>query len=278
MIKSRLLKLALAGTVLASLPVTAQAHRQWMTASSTVVSGEDNWVTVDAAASNDLFFIDHRPLSAKPTVTTPDGQTVDIANHAVGQMRATFDVHLQKQGTYRVAIVNQGVVGTYKEGGETKQLPRGTTRANLAERIPAGATDVVTADNVSRNEIYITQGAPTEEIFKPTGAGIELVPMTHPNDLYAGEAATFQFLRDGKPTEGLTVTAIPGGIRYRDALNDQHLKTDAEGKVQINWPEPGLYWVNVTEGGEDEEEARPAPGAPPRGRMSYVTVVEVLAS
>ena len=244
MIQSRLLKLALAGTVLASLPITAQAHRQWMTASSTVVSGEDNWVTVDAAASNDLFFIDHRPLAAKPTVTTPDGQTVDIANHAVGQMRATFDVHLQKQGTYRVAIVNQGVVGTYKEGGQTKNLPRGTTRANLAERIPAGATDVVTADNVSRNEIYITQGEPTAEIFKPT--------------------------------EGLTVTAIPGGIRYRDALNDQNLKTDAEGKVRIEWPEPGLYWVNVTEGGDEDE--RPAPGGPPRGRMSYVTVVEVLAS
>lgn len=277
MIHSRLLKLALAGTVLATLPATAQAHRQWMTASSTVVSGEDNWVTVDAAASNDLFFIDHRPLAAKPTVTTPDGQTIDVANHSVGQMRATFDVHLQKQGTYRVAIVNEGVVGTYRQGGETKNLPRGTTRANLAERVPADATDVVTADNVSRNEIYITQGAPTEEIFKPTGAGIELVPMTHPNDLYAGEAATFQFLRNGRPTEGLTVVAIPGGIRYRDALNDQHLKTDAEGKVEINWPEPGLYWVNVTEGDEDEDE-RPAPGAPPRARMSYVTVVEVLAS
>lgn len=276
MLKSRFLNLVLAGAVLATIPVAAQAHRQWMTASSTVVSGEDNWVTVDAAASNDLFFIDHRPLAAKPVVTAPDGSTVEVANHAVGQMRATFDVHLQQQGTYRIAIVNQGVMGSYKLNGETQMLPRGTTRANLAERIPAGATDVATVDNVSRNEIFITQGAPTESVFKPTNSGIELVPVTHPNDLYAGEDATFQFLKDGKPTEGLTVTAIPGGIRYRSELNDVHLKTDTEGKVTISWPEPGLYWVNVTEGGEDEEGA--GPGGPPRARVSYVTVVEVLPS
>jgi uncharacterized GH25 family protein len=273
---SRLLKLALAGAVLATLPTTAQAHRQWMTPSSTVVSGEDNWITVDAAASNDLFYIDHRPLQAKPVVTAPDGSTVEVANHAVGQMRATFDVHLQQQGTYRVAIVNLGVIGNYKLAGETKNLPRGTTRANLAERVPAGATDLVTADNMSRNEIFLTQGAPSTQVFTPANAGIELVPVTHPNDLYAGETATFQFLKDGKPTEGLTVTAIPGGIRYRDELNQMDLKTDGEGKVAITWPEPGLYWINVTEGGDDEEGA--GPGGPPRARVSYVTVVEVLAS
>jgi len=276
MIKHRTLSLILAGAALATVSGTAQAHRQWMTPSSTVVSGDDNWVTVDAAASNDLFFIDHRPLQAKPVVTAPDGSTIEVENHAVGHMRATFDVHLQQQGTYRIAIVNQGVIGNYKLNGETQNLPRGTTRANLAERVPADATDVVTADNISRNEIYVTQGAPTDSVFKPTGAGIELVPTTHPNDLYAGEAATFQFLKDGKPTEGLTVTAIPGGIRYRDQLNDVVAKTDADGKVAITWPEPGLYWVNVTEGGDDEEG--PAPGGPPRARVSYVTVVEVLAS
>lgn len=277
MLKSRFLKLVMAGAALAAIPTTAQAHRQWMTASSTAVSGESNWITVDAAASNDLFFIDHRPLPMKPVVTAPDGSTVEVANHAVGQMRATFDVHLQQQGTYRIAMVNQGVMGSYKLNGETKMLPRGTTRANLAERVPAGATDVVTVDNVSRNEIYVTQGAPTDTVFKPTSAGIELVPVTHPNDLYAGEAATFQFLKDGKPTEGLSVTAIPGGIRYRDQLNDMHLKTDAEGKVAITWPEPGLYWVNVTEGGDEEEEGA-GQGGPMRPRASYVTVVEVLAS
>jgi uncharacterized GH25 family protein len=275
----------LAVAAVAALAVPALAHRAWLLPSSTVVSGADNWITVDAAASNDLFFFDHRPLSAMPAVTQPDGSAGKVENHAVGRFRATFDVHLQQQGTYRIAIVSDTVVGNYKLGGETRNLPRGTTAANLAAAIPAGATDVQTSEMTSRNEIYVTQGAPTDTIFKAVGKGIELVPVTHPNDLIAGEAATFQFLLDGKPAADLTVTAIPGGIRYRDKLGEMHLKTGADGKVTITWPEPGMYWLNVTQGAPQGMEGAgaggPAQGAatsgPPRRRVNYMTTLEVLA-
>jgi uncharacterized GH25 family protein len=276
----------------------AIAHRMWMLPSSTVVSGTDNWVTVDAAVSNDLFYFDHRPLSATPVVTQPDGTPGKVENQASGQFRSTFDLHLTQQGTYRIAILNQGVFGRYTLNGETKMIPRGTTKDKLAAAIPAGATDVVTSESLMRNEIFVTQGAPTNTIFKPTGQGIELVPVTHPNDLIAGEPATFQFLNDGKPVAGLFVTVIPGGNRYRDSLGQMDLKTGADGKVTINWPNPGMYWLNVTPTapqpeGEGRGEGRPgagrpgggqgvpgmrAPGGPGGGRrVSYTTTLEVLA-
>jgi len=280
------------GAVAALAAPAALAHRMWMIASSTSVSGTDNWVTVDAAVSNDLFFFDHQPIRVAPTVLQPDGTEGTVENHAVGKFRATFDVHLTQQGTYRIGVVNRGVFGSYQLNGERKMIPRGTTVDKLASVIPAGATDVQTAESVSRNEIYVTQGAPTTTVFKPTGKGIELVPVTHPNDLVVGEPATFQFLLDGKPAPDLFVTVIPGGIRYRDALKQQDLKTGADGKVSINWPDPGLYWVNVTPTRPREEGAggpgMGAPGAggpqgagrpagPPQRRVSYVTTVEVLA-
>src|SRR3546814_18506893 len=37
-----------------ALPFGASAHRAWLLPSSTVVSGDDVWVTVDAGVSNDL--------------------------------------------------------------------------------------------------------------------------------------------------------------------------------------------------------------------------------
>lgn len=278
------------GAVAAVAAPAALAHRMWMIASSTTVSGADNWVTVDAAVSNDLFFFDHQPIRVVPTVLQPDGTEGAVENHAVGKFRATFDVHLTQQGTYRIGVVNQGVFGSYKLNGENKMIPRGTTVDKLASVIPAGATDVQITESLSRNEIYVTQGAPTTTVFKPSGKGIELVPVTHPNDLVAGEAATFQFLLDGKPAPDLFVTVIPGGIRYRDALKQQDLKTGADGKVSINWPDPGLYWVNVTPTRPREEGpgGAGAPGAggpqgagrpagPPQRRVSYVTTVEVLA-
>jgi uncharacterized GH25 family protein len=272
----------------------AIAHRMWMLPSSTTVSGTDNWVTVDAAVSNDLFFFDHQPLRNVPVVTQPDGSAGAVENHFVGKFRATFDVHLTQQGTYRIAVVNEGVFGSYKLNGETRMLPRGTTQATLAAAIPAGATDVNTSENVTRNEIFVTQGAPTSTVFKTLGKGLELVPVTHPNDLIAGEAATFQFLLDGKPAAGMFVTVVPGGNRYRDKLNQMDLKTDAQGKVAITWPTPGMYWLNVTpnapraegagEGGPRQMGApraegapRPMPTGPQPRRVSYVTTLEVLA-
>lgn len=276
----------------------AFAHRMWLLPSSTTVSGTDNWVTVDAAVSNDLFFFDHQPVRVAPTVTQPDGTTGTVENHAVGKFRATFDVHLTQQGTYRIGFVNQGVMGRYTLNGETKMIPRGTTADKLASVIPADATDVVTSENIARNEIFVTQGEPSNTVFKPTGKGLELVPVTHPNDLVSGEAATFQFLLDGKPAAGLYVTAIPGGNRYRDSLGQMDLRTDAQGKVSITWPTPGMYWVNVTPNaprGEGEGPGGPGgpgagqggPGGPGMGgprptgpqprRVSYTTTLEVLA-
>jgi uncharacterized GH25 family protein len=284
MIKLRTALIVVAATAAIAVPA-AIAHHAWMLPSSTIVSGADNWITVDAAASNDLFFFDHRPLSAIPVVTQPDGSLGAVEHHAVGQFRATFDVHLTQQGTYRIAIVSEGVFGSYKLNGEMKMLPRGTTAATLAAAIPAGATDVQTAEMTSRNEIYVTQGAPTDAIFKPTGKGIELVPVTHPNDLIAGEPATFQFLLDGKPAANLGVTIIPGGIRYRDALHEINLKTDAQGKVTATWPAAGMYWLNVSQGMPREmEPGERGPGAmtaqmatPPVRRVNYMTTLEVLA-
>ena len=274
--KTRLLIAASAALAL-SAAAPAQAHRQWMLPSSTVLSGDDVWVTVDAAVSNDLFYFEHQPLRLDAVKAwAPDGSEAPIENKATGRYRSTFDVHLTQKGTWRIASVADMLMGSYDLDGRTERLPRGTTAANLAERLPAGATNVRTAEANNRNEIFVTVGEPTTTLFTPTGKGIELVPVTHPNDLFADETATFQFLLDGKPAAGLPVTVIPGGIRYRDQLGQIDLKTGADGTVAINWPEPGMYWLNVTTPQAEREEG--AGGPPPLARRaSYVTTLEVMA-
>lgn len=274
--KKQILRLAATVALAAMAVVPASAHRQWMMPSSTVLSGDDVWVTVNAAVSNDLFYFEHQPLRLDAVKAwAPDGTEVAIENKSTGRYRSTFDVHLTQKGTYRIASVADMLMGSYDLNGKTERLPRGTTADNLAERVPAGATNVKTAEANNRNEIFVTVGEPTTTLFKPTGKGIELVPVTHPNDLIAGEAATFQFLLDGKPAADLPVTVIPGGIRYRDQLGQIDLKTGADGKVSVTWPEAGMYWLNVTtpQAGEGAEGTPP----PIARRASYVTTLKVLA-
>ncbi len=261
--------------LLVSLPLSAQAHRIWMLPSATVLSGDDPWVTVDAAVSNDLFYFEHHPLRlanigadddgppaaaakgpkgkgparrggrpAELVVIAPDGSTVEAQNGSTGRYRSTFDVHLKQKGTYRIAAINEMLFASYKLGGETKRW-RGTADT-LSKDIPANAEDVKVTEGYNRVELFVTSGKPTDTALKSTGKGLELLPVTHPNDLMVGETVKFRFVADGKPAANMAVKVIPGGIRYRDKLGEMDFKTDGEGILSFKVEAPGMYWLNAS--------------------------------
>jgi len=250
------------------LPLQAQAHRTWMLPSATVLSGADAWVTVDAAVSNDLFYFEHVPMRLDGLrITGPDGNAVEAENRNTGKYRSTFDLPLKQPGTYRLAIVNEGLFARYKLNGEDKRW-RGTPER--IKEIPAEAQELRLTQAQGRLETYVTLGAPNDKALAPTGKGLELVPVTHPNDLVAGEAARFKLLLDGAPAADVEVEVVPGGIRYRDKLNDMTVKTDQHGVFSVIWPAPGMYWLSASV----EDDKTTIPNA--RRRASYTVTLEVL--
>ncbi len=260
----------------------ADAHRSWLLPSSTVLSGDDLWITVDAAVSNELFYFDHNPgRLAGLVITAPDGSKIQPENISTGKYRSTFDVHLAAKGTYKVAIVNDALMASYTLDGETKRWRGSADR--LRQEIPANAQNVRVTRALSRQETFVTAGQPSDTVFAPSGAGLELVPITHPNDLFAGEAARFRLLLDGKPAPELKVTIIRGGVRYRNALEEIMLTTDRNGEFEVTWPQPGMYWLNATTGNRQRPGEPPAAAARPAGataanpdkRASYSATLEV---
>ena len=147
--KKRIWGFAATAAALAALVATpASAHRQWMMPSSTVLSGDDVWVTVDAAVSNDLFYFEHQPLRLDAMKAwAPDGSEAAIENKSTGRYRSTFDVHLTQKGTWRIASIVDGVMGSYDLNGKTEavlpkreQTPRESYRPG--ERIVALLKDI----------------------------------------------------------------------------------------------------------------------------------------
>lgn len=275
------------------LPLSAQAHRAWMLPSATVLSGEDPWITVDAAVSNDLFYFEHVPLrlqgignldqapaggppgmrsrpASQLQVLAPDGLQIQAENGAIGHYRSTFDVHLTQKGTYKLAVANNGLFARWKENGQMRRW-MGTPEA-FAKEVPAEGEDLQVSQTSTRMEVFVTSGNPSEEVLKPTGNGLELAPVTHPNDLFAGEAAEFVFLLDGEPAAGVKISVIPGGNRYRDHLGEIHATTDEQGKVRISWPEAGMYWLEA-EMISDKGVSKPAT----ERRATYSATLEVQA-
>jgi hypothetical protein len=263
-----------------------------------------------------------------------------VENASRGRYRSTFDVKIDKPGTWRIGMENSGIGGTFKVNGEPWMVgrrrgpapapgaapgsaPAGAPGAAPAgqrmapppgapaggpgagapgaggpgapgapsaggpgarpqidpshivatvEEIPVGATDLNLTETVGRNEFFVSAGEPSDALFKPTGKGLEFVPVTLPTDLVSNEPGQFRFLVDGKPAAGLEVEVIPGGRRYRENDQTQKLKTDAQGLISVTWPGAGFYWLNTS-----LTDDKPSNVKASKRRMSYTATLEVLA-
>lgn len=265
---NRLPKLLLIAAV--SVPVAANAHKGWLAPSKTVLD-VDQWITVDAGVSTEPFVRDHNAMSLDNLViVAPDGSTVAPENASTGKLRSTFDLQLKQAGTYRVAVVNEGLMASWEEDGKPKRW-RGNA-ATFASEVPAKAKGLKVSESQGRLETFATAGKPNDGALKPTGKGLELQPVSGIADLFAGEDATFRFLLDGKPAANLDVEVIRDGTRYRNAIGEQHLKTDAEGLVKLSWAAPGLHWISASV----QDGKTSVPQAKER-RASYTATVEVLS-
>lgn len=246
---------------LASLSLSAQAHRMWILPYETVAAGDSAWVTFDVAVSNDIFQIDHGgPRIDGISVLTPDGKTEEPKNVLAGQLRTSFDVNLTAQGTYKIAIASGGLSARWETAdGKRGSWPARGAKANPAEfatAVPADAKNLEVSQNSRRVETFVTLGAPTQQALAPTNQGLELVPITHPNDLRLDKPSEFKFLIDGKPAIGVKVTIIAGGTRYRTSPQEVEFESDHKGIIRVKWGSAGQYWLGASY--KDDNAKKPA--------------------
>jgi uncharacterized GH25 family protein len=135
--------------------------------------------------------------------------------------------------------------------------------------VPQNATDLKVQERASRVETFVTQGKPST--LANIEEGIGLIPITHPNDLFAGETAQFIMIVDGKPARQAAIEIEPEGNRYRNNLNTINLKTDDEGKFNVTWPHAGRFWLAM----ETTSAPQSATLASKR-TLSYSATLEVL--
>lgn len=240
---SRLFAVAMGAAIL--VPAAAQAARNWVLPSSTVLSGPNAWVTVDAASSDELYIPGLRPLPLTSiTVLDADGQPVALQGATMGKLRSTLDVQLAKPGTYKIASVTTSVVASWSENGETKRF-RGTEE-DFAKQVPASAEALKTIRSVSRSESFVTRDTPTRAALKTTGQGLEMDAITHPSDVVVGEVASFRFLLNGKPVAGVEVVAMRGGDHWTTKPAELKVKTGPDGEFKITPPEGGVWWISAS--------------------------------
>lgn len=271
-----MMKKTLLAIALATLSFNAAAHRPWLLPQVTNVEGKEGWATIDGAISEGLFDIDHVALKLDgATVTDPDGVSAPAPAGYTGKQRSTFDLKMSKSGTYKVSLVNSTIMASYKDAsGEIKRF-RGP-EAEFAKAVPGNAAELRSVHTHSRLETFVTLNQPSNGALKPSGAGLELVPLTHPTDLRAGETAKWRFQLDGKPLPKFAFSLTPAGVRYRGVLGEQRLSTDDKGEISVKLPAPGMYWVHAGFPVTSEKGGIPDAGPSTTRRYSYAATLEIL--
>jgi uncharacterized GH25 family protein len=267
-------KVVLAISLLAVLP-SAQAHRQWLLPSSTQIEAKEAWVTIDAATSENLFDFDSNALALDGLqITAPDGATIAPESTSKGKFRSSADIKLPQKGTYKISLVSQNVMANYTLNGEQKRW-RGT-EDKMAAEIPAEAKEVKVSRTFNRLDTFVTSGKPSDSVLKPVGQGLELVALSHPNELFTKEKSTFKVLFDGKPLANNVVTIAAGGVRYRSVLNEITATTNAQGEFNVTWPFAEMYWLKLSYPSASTMKIEGAPAEMPEKRYSYAATLEVL--
>lgn len=257
--------------LLAGCAAGASAHKPWIMPNSTFVEAKDVTVTIDGAISDQLFEFDTNTMKFDGALLTdPDGTVTPLPAPVSSRFRSSVDLKLPKDGTYKVSLVTLNVMANYKLNGETKRF-RGTEDGFVKE-MPAGATDVAKSTTHTRIETFVSANKTSMGAFKPSGEGLEMIPLTNPTELRAGETARMRFTLDGKPMANQPFSLIPGGVRYRGVLGEIRLVTDAKGEAAITLPAANLYWLGVSYP-NDQRKGPPENGA---RRYSYSATLAVL--
>jgi len=256
------------GLALACGTAAVQAHDTFLLPSSTVLSKAD-WITVDAAVSNDLFYFSAFPLALDNlVVSAPDGSELKPENLVKGKLRSVFDLNLAQPGTYRIAVVNDGVFARWKDKATGQPKRARGSADSIAAQIPADAQDVEVTQSAGRVETFVTVGKPSA--LRAVGKGLELISAA-PTDLVKGEKASFTLKLDGQPAKDVDVTVTPGNTRYRDKVGEIKLKTDANGQFSVTWPEAGMYWL-----GASAKDTRTSVAQAKERRLNYSATLEVM--
>jgi uncharacterized GH25 family protein len=219
--------LLFAGTV-------AQAHSPYLLPNAFDVTQRDH-VTVQASFT-EVFFTPDIVMKAEDWhVLQPDGAKVAL-KPVYARDLALLEVETRTPGTYRVStglrtgrVAKSALIdGEWQGVGEGRELPAGTRVADM--------------QSLTRADVYVSRGKPTNEALASTGKGVEFQMQTHPNSIGAGEPLRFVVLFEGKPlaNQGVELQAGSGG--YQGA-KPQTLRSDAAGVVQLTPATPGVYHV-----------------------------------
>ena len=158
-------------------------------------------------------------------------------------------MELRDQGTYRIETDRPAHYVTEIEV-DSKKRWAGKSKDQLPdEKI------FQSAHRWSQTTTFVTVKKYTKRVLEPTGAFLEIVPVTHPNKIFVGKPFVVRVLSRGQSVPGQEVQAYSETGSGHDAT--LAAVTDADGECELIFLSPGRYLLtaNLRQDAKDSSRA-----------------------
>lgn len=195
-------------------------------------------IGVDAGFTEKFFTSDVAFGNTAFTIVMPSGERIPFGDIHQFKGRTVAEQKLpDEKGTYRLSTGPRlGAVFRTWERNDKTESARDPQQAT-----PPDAKLLSHYQSLSISEAYVTAGKPSEKALAPTGKGLEIVPITHPSDLFVGEKFEFSVQFDGKPLANQKVGIYRSPMDLASQSILQNISTDAEGKAVLPLTKAGIH-------------------------------------
>jgi uncharacterized GH25 family protein len=247
--------------------LTAHAHTPFLLPNSFDIQPKE-MIGVDAGFTEKFFVSDVAFGDTAFSIVTPEGARIPFGDIHQFKQRTVAEQKLpDEKGTYRLSTGPRlgAVFRTWERNGKTE------TARDPKQVMPADAKLVSHYQSLSISEAYVTAGKPSTKALAAVDKGLEIVPVTHPSDLFVNEKFDFVVHYDGKPLSNQKVSIYRSPMDLASQSTVQNVTTDAEGKVALPLTKSGIYLALIR-----YQAPAPAGAAAPMYGYNYTLTFRVL--
>jgi hypothetical protein len=190
-------------------------------------------VSVQAAYSRDIFCPALGVSSPDFQILGPGGTPRAFARISVETFETMLDAPLPSHGTYRFTTGEMygDIANMIYSRGEWRPVRPG-------ERVRTRAR-TQTMRTVTVADAYVTRGEPTRAPLDTAIGRLAIRPITHPNQITAGDGFDAELLFNGAPFPNMPFVLYEPGQSEDDM--ERSFVTDERGRAHITFERPGLY-------------------------------------
>lgn len=182
------------------------------------------------------------------TMVMPDGATLSISDYVETKGAVYLQPEITMEGTYRFST-------SVRKGPKYRGVKSSEGKLYFSQDTNRVEGKKIELQYFNSADVYVFKGNPNYTA-KPLNTGVEIIPLTSPNELSLGKELSFSVLNDGKPVENARVVVAYDDEHYLfhrhgdlydvENVRESNIHTDSEGKFTFKPKQAGLVLLFVS--------------------------------